>query len=176
MRCDLYDVAVSLGSTMRDLSWSDMPCSEFVRLAIEKQIAMLRNDPSYRLPAAIGERVNMSDVPRGGLADLVERNDARIHGAPGAIVQAGMGRMILDPEDAVRGDVVQWWRRTRGVWAGHAFVIDSVVVESSGLVYCKAYGSHRSLNGVGLHPQRFALDSDDRRRVWIARMDSERIT
>jgi len=173
MIVNAYDVAVSLANTrFKGATWGEVNCTEFVEAVLTEQIRAAMSDPTFRLPVAVMRRLHVSDVSPADLPAMILSGCVRAGGVASAIVIGSWGWWVA-PANAQRSDYAQWWRRGfDGKWEGHAFIVEDAEVAKSagGVVTCRAYGAHRSLNGIGTHPKRFALSGGPDRRVYLARV------
>lgn len=106
---------------------------------------------------------------RRHLARLIQHNDKRIRGIQTALVQMGKGQ-IIKPSEAKPGDFIQYWKLRNGRWVGHASIIIDVI-QREGTSCALVFGSHQSLDGVGIGDFEVGLN-DPEIKVYLVRFKS----
>jgi hypothetical protein len=127
--------------TAPNASYSDVDCTHFVARALE--------NAGFTIGAREQTRIFMSDIyPGPDLLSLIRAGDARVGGAPVALIQSGQATPVLDIRLLAAGDVVQYWYFEGGFLKGHTGIVE----KTDGTGQIMLYGSHRSLGGVGSAP------------------------
>lgn len=154
-------------------------CTEFV-LAVATEYAERRGET---LTSAQKQRLVVAGVDKAKLQALVDKDDASIRGVQQALVDAGLGK-VVEPSEAMHGDLIQYWYKSKGKWLGHAGIIQSVRkdgTKKAPTFTLTVFGSHKSkltaradggkedvaLGGIGPGP-RLQLPSDSY-KVYIVR-------
>ncbi len=116
-------------------------CSQFMLAVVEEMRGDQLSKESARQLVVGG--INRTE----SLGQLILQHDARIKGVVSALVSMGMGTEI-DPSGVAPGDFIQYWYKSKGRWAGHTAIVESVR-QKDGAVQCRLFGSHKSLNRIG---------------------------
>ncbi|MBI5473394.1 MAG: hypothetical protein HY961_13700 [Ignavibacteriae bacterium] len=101
---------------------------------------------------------------------LVPRNDKRIRGVQTALLEMGVGQ-IVSTEEAQPGDFVQYWRRRKSGWRGHAALIVDIE-RGNGRACARLLGAHQTLKRVGIGNFYVELNDPDL-KIFIVRFSKK---